>query len=506
MGGEPSSIEFSPATGSITGCTLSGVFISCDNGASPTITNNTISGVSYPIHLADGASPVISGNVLGGSTHAGIEISGSISRDWTLANYGLPYYATGNLTISTSGVDLVIAGGNTVTFVGSSCIRASSVTSTIQASGVTFVDAAGEPSSIEFSPATGSITGCTLSGVFISCDNGASPTITNNTISGVLYPIHLADGASPVISGNVLGGSTHAGIEISGSISRDWTLANYGLPYYATGNLTISTSGVDLVIAGGNTVTFVGSSYIRASSATSTIQASGVTFVDAAGEPSSIEFSPATGSITGCTLSGVFISCDNGASPTITNNTISGVSYPIHLADGASPVISGNVLGGSTHAGIEISGSISRDWTLANYGLPYYATGNLTISTSGVDLVIAGGNTVTFVGSSCIRASSVTSTIQASGVTFVDGGGEPSSIELNNGNHNISGCRLYNVKLIVSGSSSASIVGNAFFGDIDCIEINGTPALTVNQNDFFCCTFKIRNPDPQQSVFRPCGE
>ena len=82
------------------------------------------------------------------------------------------------------------------------------------------------------------------------------------------------------------------------------------------------------------------------------------------------------------------------------------------------------------------------------------------------------------------------------------GGGEPSSIELNNGNHNISGCRLYNVKLIVSGSSSASIVGNAFFGDIDCIEINGTPALTVNQNDFFVAPSKygIRNLNSLYSV------
>ena len=66
-----------------------------------------------------------------------------------------------------------------------------------------------------------------------------------------------------------------------------------------------------------------------------------------------------------------------------------------------------------------VSGSQSGVWGTS--GSPFVVVGNVSVP-SGKSLEIQSGVTVTFVGSSYIRASSVTSTIQASGVTFVDGG------------------------------------------------------------------------------------
>jgi parallel beta-helix repeat protein len=278
------------------------------------------------------ASSILLALFLSLSANAQTHVGGAITEDteWLLS--GSPYILDGWIHIQ-SGATLTIDSGVTVEMC--SHYRIYIEDGRLWCSGVTF-NGCGYENLIHFygTGAGGTINNCILDTVYIEIYN-SSPTITNNTISGNIFPIRLQDGGYPTISGNDLSGNTHVGIGVRVvDLYGDWVLPNYSVPYFPySGGISLST-GYTLTISSGVTVEMYYSDDVYITNGT--LYCNGVTFKG----DSRIYFNEtdSVGTITNCTLDGVNIDVFN-SSPIITNNTITGIDDDagIYIFDGGSP-------------------------------------------------------------------------------------------------------------------------------------------------------------------------
>jgi hypothetical protein len=173
-------------------------------------------------------------------------------------------------------------------------------------------------------------------------------------------------------------------IDLTGNITTNRTLSISDSPVNITGNVTVY-NGATLTIEAGVVINFTNRSYhIYAGNSTSslgTINASGVIFNGLTGDAyeNYIHFRyGSTGNITNCTFNNAEIVLTS-SSPTVTNSSFSDCKYMMKFINNCSPVLTGLTVASTQNPGIAIEGTISSDFTLNNYGFPYFLTNTLTV-------------------------------------------------------------------------------------------------------------------------------
>lgn len=278
--------------------------------------------------------------------YAQTNVGGTISSDstWTLSKS--PYNVTSTVTVR-NGATLTIESGVEVIFPGSSALNIGSSSTSpgnIIAVGAKFSSSYTSDSrvNIEYELSTGSFITCEFDHVKLYVEN-AQATFTLSVFNNCTYPISLND--SGKVSGTFSFGpsNVYKGIEWNGSISHNYTLTNFGVPYYIDG-ITVQNGatlnieeGVEIFIPGSSGI-YVGSS----STSTGNIKGSGVTFTGLGSSDGQIYFrANSAGQINKCSFKNAYLNID-GASPSIKNCKFSQCSNAIYLRNNASPVIQDN--------------------------------------------------------------------------------------------------------------------------------------------------------------------
>ena len=451
------------STGVLDNCTFNNVSV-VSNESSPTISNSTFLNSVYPLEFQSECSPTLSNLNLSGTTNKGIKLSGTVNTDWTMQNYGYPYFLTAALSVNT-GAKLTIAPNDTIKIVGAFAITAGTSTTslgTIDADGVIFqgvTTSTTDQLAFKFG-STGKITNCSFTAFDLTCSasspeingntfsnafislNESSPLIGNNKFENSTYPLEFINECSPTVGKMTMNNVTNRGIKLSGTVNADWTMQNYGYPYFLAAPLLVNT-GAKLTMAPNDTVKIVGAYAITAgtsSTSLGTINADGVVFQGVSTstiDQLAFKFG-STGKISNCSFTAVDLTCSvsspeitgnrfnnafislNESSPTVGNNTFENVTYPLEFVNECSPTVGVMTMNNVTYPGIKLSGTVNTDWTMLNYGYTYYLAAALTVNT-GAKLTIAQNNTVYLAGTYAITAgASATSmgTINANGVIF----------------------------------------------------------------------------------------
>jgi len=196
----------------------------------------TFKNVNYPIYFYSVYTLPNLENISFGEnvTHPGIKISGNITTDLTLKNYGIPYY--GGFTIK-SNAHVILESGMTFYFDNNNITvgYSSQNQGILSANNVRFVSVNNSLKTMLIYYGSATFNQCTFDKIDIVSDNGSNFTLENNTFKNIEYPIEIGDYpvTSPVISGNVFEESVeHKGIKLTGYIKEDCTIKNYGYPYY----------------------------------------------------------------------------------------------------------------------------------------------------------------------------------------------------------------------------------------------------------------------------------
>jgi len=306
-------------------------------------------------------------------------ISTDITEDRTLTTENSPYTVFGEVNIMSEAVltvqpDVVIQAFN--------AFGETSNTLLVNAGELQIDGAILEKLPITFGLAgSGSIVDSTLIESTVTIDQ-SSPTITGNTFivtssSGVVVPpITLANGgqaADPTISGNDFSGSTTQAIGTSGSVSENSILALYDdLSYVLMESLTVD-AGATLTIGDGvhMMVAHGGLEFVLA--------VNGTLAATSLGSPSTwfdhvpVVFAPlSSADIDGCTFTESPVTIQSAdirienCSMQVTE-TVSGVPYPIYLADlgqGSTLTLADNDFTASTLPGIGTGGTADSNATL----------------------------------------------------------------------------------------------------------------------------------------------
>ncbi len=383
--------------------------------------------------------------------HAATEVGGTISESVTWGIDGSPYLATSNVTVTGQNVILTIVANVTVLFnegryiwiknggglvvqgTEENPVTFKSSTDGVFWSGIEFDSDSNHQASI--------IEHCIIDAADVGLDlDGASPTIDYCTFQNCNYGIDIDDNAQPIITNNLFQGNIKQPIRAypnsvgsigvgnrfenngiseilvhGGSIPRDVTWLNHGIPYHAEGNITVQGSakpiltlnpGVELRFDQGHYLWFKNGGGLQAvgtleNPVTFTTNLSGVFWSDIEFDSDSnhqasiIEHCIIDAADVGLDLNGAsptinlctFQNCKNGmdidnAQPTVTNNLFKGnLNQPI-LSDVESV---GSIGVGNRFENNGISeilvraGSISQDVTWLNHGIPYHAAGNITV-------------------------------------------------------------------------------------------------------------------------------
>ena len=319
-----------------------------------------------------------------------------------------------------------------------------STSSILQVDGVTFNNG-----TIWFDHnSVGTVTNSSFVNTSIEFDDASSPTVTNNTFDQNSSVYLHSQGVIPKMTGNIFGSQK---IYLSTTFTANTTLANYqGCAYYLDGTVDIE-SGVTLTIASGANIVMQNHYLEVGYSASSILQANGVTFNNG-----TIWFDHnSVGTVTNSSFVNTSIEFDDASSPTVTNNTFDQNSSVYLHSQGVIPKMTGNIFGSQK---IYLSTTFTANTTLANYqGCAYYLDGTVDIE-SGVTLTIASGANIVMQNHYLEVGYSASSILQANGVTF------------NNGtiwfDHNSTGT--------ITNSNLNSTI-------INCIT---TSSLTINQSNF----------------------
>ncbi len=382
------------STGNITNCIFNAYDITCslsspeiknntfDNAfislteSSPTIQDNTFDNVAYPVLFIDECSPVLTNlNMLNGVTNRGIRLTGTVNKDWTLQNYGYPYFLANTLTVNT-GASFTIAKGDTIKFVGSYLLAAGTSTTSpgiINADSVIFqgiTNSLNDQLAFRYG-STGKITNCKFTAADLAATNSnskpeftnntfdnafiylneASPIIRDNTFNNVAYPVEFVNECSPEISNLIMNSVTYPGIKISGTVNSDWTLLNYGYPFYMPNSLTVNT-GATFTSAQGNTIFFnnvnmpIGSS----TSSVGNFNARRNSFKNLQTTDRIIYYRYGSmGELDSCTFTGIRIHIE-ASNPKITRSKFHKSQNAIYTANNANPEISNNIFYNNTLA------------------------------------------------------------------------------------------------------------------------------------------------------------
>jgi hypothetical protein len=495
---------------------------------SPTLQNLTVSNTDYLLRFLDEANPVISGLLYSNITNLGYSIQGTVKNDYTLKNYSLPYFLTNTLTVR-DGATLTLASGDTIyyrtandIYVGSSA----TITGSIIADNVHFI---GHPTvnttsdQLYFQPNSGgSISNCTFKNLDVYIAAGAtptlqgstfdnspitvlgSPTLQNLTISNTDYLLRFMDEANPIVANLLYSNVINTGISIQGTVKNDYTLKNYSLPYFLTNTLTVR-DGATLTLASGDTIYYRTTSDINVGSSatiTGSIIGDNVHFI---GHPTvnttsdQLYFQPNSGgSISNCTFKNLDVYIAAGAtpalqgstfdnspitvlgSPTLQNLTISNTDYLLRFMNEANPVISGLLYSNITNLGYSIQGNVNNDYSLKNFGVPYFLVNPLYVG-NGAKLTLASGDTIYFKSSYAIQvgiSSTNKGSLLADNVHFI---GDPNPslkfdrLYFNDGSDGlISNCAFLNLDVFLKNASpgfQSSIFDNS------PITIGGSPVL-----------------------------
>ncbi|MBU0767413.1 right-handed parallel beta-helix repeat-containing protein, partial [Patescibacteria group bacterium] len=230
-----SGFKITGATGNIP----NGNGIYCKNGASPIITNNTITGNSNGIYC-DSSSPTITNNTITGNSN-GIYCNSSTSP--SITNNTISGNGEGILCHSSSpSITNNTISGNTG--IGIYCYSSSPTITNNTISGNNY--------GIYCDSSSPTITNNTISGnnYGILC-NSSSPSITNNTISGNNCGIYCIS-SSPAITNNTISGNTWHGINCSSSspsiTNNTISGNNYGIYCFSSSSPAITNN----IISGNN--------------------------------------------------------------------------------------------------------------------------------------------------------------------------------------------------------------------------------------------------------------
>jgi hypothetical protein len=312
--------------------------------------------------------------MLNGVTNRGIRLTGTVNKDWTLQNYGYPYFMTNTLTVNT-GATFTIAKGDTIKIVAGYALAAGTSTTslgTILADSVIFqgvTNTTSDQLAFRFG-STGKITNCSFTAIditstisspeirnnlfnnaFISL-NESSAEIHDNTFDNVTYPVEFVNECTPVLTNlNMLSGVTYPGIKLSGTVNTDWILLNYGYVYYLPISLTVNT-GASLTSAQGNTIFFNGVN-LSVGSSTSSIgkfYAKANSFRNMRTTDNIIYFRyGAEGVLDSCDFIGIRIHTD-ASNPKITRSKFHKSQNAFYTANNANPEISNNIFYNNTLA------------------------------------------------------------------------------------------------------------------------------------------------------------
>ncbi len=395
--------------------------------------------------------------MLNGVTNRGIRLTGTVNTNWTLQNYGYPYFITASITVNT-GATFTIADNTVINTTGAFALNIGSSTTSVGniiANLVTFqgiTTSTADQLSIKFSTAS-KITNCNFTAYDINCLNTspeiknnafnnafislneASPLVQDNSFENVTYPVEFANECSPNLSNMImLSGVINRGIKLTGTVNTDWTLQNYGYPYFVTASITVN-AGAKFTIAQNDTINLTGAYSITAGTATTSlgsIVADKVIFkgfTTSTTDQLAFKFGSG-GKVTNCSFAGFDVTCANASNPEIKNNsfdnafisltesspiiqdnTFDNVAYPVLFIDECSPVLSNlNMNATVTNRGIRFTGTVNTDWTLQNYGYPYFVTATITVN-AGATFTIAENDTINFTGGYAINIGSSASSL-----------------------------------------------------------------------------------------------
>ena len=501
---------------SLTGCRLNNILLSI-NESSPILQNVIIENVSYAMEFINECSPIISNITLNNITNPGILFSGIVNQDWTMVNYGFPYYIISDVSVRDNAT-LTIAAGNNIRFNSNNGRLNIGYTASsrghLLADNVDFQGyASGTSDYIEFREGTSStLSNSTISDLNIRLSS-ASPTLQNLTIENNTYAIDFFNECSPIISNITLNNITNPGILFSGIVNQDWTMVNYGFPYYIISDVSVRDNAT-LTIAAGNNIRFNSNNgrlnIGYTASSRGHLLADNVDFQGyASGTSDYIEFREGTSStLSNSTISDLNIRLSS-ASPTLQNLTIENNTYGIDFFNECSPDISNITFNNITYPGIGFSGILNTDWTMVNYGFPYYINSDVYVRSNST-LTIPPGNRLFFVSNSneliLGNSSSSLGYIRADSVLFASmdkyddeiyfyygSGGTITNSDLrtiklycDNSSPQISTCRIYRSQnaVYLRNNSNPVFTNNDFYNNDLAINNTGT-AVPDGKNNFW---------------------
>ena len=217
------------STGKITNCSFTAVDLTCNlsnpeirnnkfnnalvslNESSPAIHDNTFENVAYPVEFVNECSPALSNLFMNSVTNPGIKLSGTVNTDWTLQNYGYPYYLTAALTIN-SGAKMTSADYNRILFNGYSINVGSSATSmgSFSARRNSFINLKTSDYYLYYKfSAGGELDSCDIKGLRVHID-ASSPKITRSKFHKAQNAVYVINNGNPELSENIFYNNTIA--------------------------------------------------------------------------------------------------------------------------------------------------------------------------------------------------------------------------------------------------------------------------------------------------------
>jgi len=431
------------------------------------------------------------------------DVGGYINSDSTWGLAGSPYILTTSVILSNNAT-LSVDSGVAVQMngYGIAANYRSYAPGYLQASNVAFTGNGSAYLTFEYQGSGGSIENCRLDGVSIYASNGNTPTVVDNVISRVEYPLSLASGSSPVFQGNDISDCANQGIQLYSGTTIDWYLPDYGYPYI------LDIYGQNLIVAQNATVTIqsgtevvMNNRSIAMNYTTSTpghLLASNVSFVGNGSEMIVVENDGSSALIDGCWLNGVSIYAANNNAPVISDCTIEGVDYALTLSSGGVPVFSGNDVTGCVNQTIALVSGSDADWTLPDYGYDYVlhpdALAGAFRFSNGATLSIPFGVTIEMLGRHIDLGYSQNSLghLQAAGVSFLGSGSESMRFLYSGCGGTIDSCQLDGVG-IVALSSDFSITGSVLMNTDTAVWLLGDAGPTISGNQFCGNSTALRN-------------
>lgn len=507
---------------------------------SPTLQDLSIENTNYLVVFKDSANPIISGLSGVNVEYPGISFSGTVKQDYTLKNYNLPYYLVSTFYVR-DGATFTIESGDTIYYNTTSDINIgynATSTGTIMANNVHFKGNSNlsyNSDQLYFNTGSGgtisnsSFTNLDLyindasplvqSSVF---DNSpitvlGSPTLQDLSIKNTKYSFVFKDEASPVISNIDTANVEFHGIAFSGTINSDLTLKNFDMPYFLTSTLYVR-DGATLTLASGDTIRYHTTADIQMGYGTEfgNLVADNVHFYghDVTNYTSDeLRFLTGSGgSLTNCKFLNLNVLSEKASpsislsefdnspivvsgSPIISNILVKNSDYILEFKENANPTFSNIDTLNIKYPGIALSGNVNEDFTLKNFGFPYYLVSTLTVR-DGATLTLAKGNVLNHITSYGIRVGYSANSIgllNADSVTFYSDYYYGSQMDFRyTSQGTLSNCKFDRVKLVVDGASP-SITNAVFRRNPLAVHVKNGAKPKINNSDFFINEIALKN-------------